>query len=274
MKMKKYLSIMLGVLLTLSLQSCFVNPDYNEEVAFKMRPWFFGDNDVSETPATDLTFYALTSTPVTFNMLPVKYSLKYEDLQSDNNTLLDFTADVYIQIQKGKTPELLRNYGENWYETFMRPFIDKKIRNYVSMYNSFDLMSNKDVLDSLDRGIQNDLEEYVAQLNKEKEFPIIIKNVIMGRGLPNDEQKKEMNKTAAAIQAAETQRRTTEMEVARKEAEEARAMADRAYMDKMNLNASQFIQLRAWDVIEKKQGANIDVLVGAGETQEMWNIKR
>ena len=59
MKMKKYLSIVLGVLLTLSLQSCFVNPDYNEEVAFKMRPWFFGDNDVSETPATDLTLHSM-----------------------------------------------------------------------------------------------------------------------------------------------------------------------------------------------------------------------
>lgn len=62
-------------------------------------------------------------------------------------------------------------------------------------------------------------------------------------------------------------------EVARKDAEEARAMADRTYIDKMNLNASQFIQLRAWNVIEKKQGANIDVLVRSSGTQEMWNIK-
>lgn len=62
-------------------------------------------------------------------------------------------------------------------------------------------------------------------------------------------------------------------EVARKDAEEARAMVDRTYIDKMNLNASQFIQLRAWNVIEKKQGANIDVLVRSSETQEKWNIK-
>lgn len=48
---------------------------------------------------------------------------------------------------------------------------------------------------------------------------------------------------------------------------------DKAYMTELNLSPSQFIQLRSWDVIEKKEGANIDVLVGSGETP-MWNIKQ
>ena len=44
-------------------------------------------------------------------------------------------------------------------------------------------------------------------------------------------------------------------------------------MTELNLSPAQFIQLRAWDVIEKKNGANIDVLFGGGETP-MWNIRR
>ena len=43
-------------------------------------------------------------------------------------------------------------------------------------------------------------------------------------------------------------------------------------MNTMNLSPSQFIQLRQWDVIEKKDGA-IDVLVGGSEVP-MWNIKQ
>ena len=39
------------------------------------------------------------------------------------------------------------------------------------------------------------------------------------------------------------------------------------------LTPDQYIQLRAWDIIEKKQGANIDVLFD-GSAQHMWNIKR
>ena len=75
-----------------------------------------------------------------------------------------------------------------------------------------------------------------------------------------------MNKTAAAIQAKQTQEKRVEME-------NARAIADKAYMNAMNLSPSQFIQLRQWDVIEKKDGENIDVLVGGSEVP-MWNIKQ
>ena len=75
-----------------------------------------------------------------------------------------------------------------------------------------------------------------------------------------------MNKTAAAIQAKQTQEKRVEME-------NARTIADKAYMNAMNLSPSQFIQLRQWDVTEKKDGANIDVLVGGSEVP-MWNIKQ
>jgi len=54
--------------------------------------------------------------------------------------------------------------------------------------------------------------------------------------MPNSEQLCEMNKTAAAIQAKQTQEKRVEME-------NARAIADKAYMNAMNLSPSQFIQL-------------------------------
>ena len=44
-------------------------------------------------------------------------------------------------------------------------------------------------------------------------------------------------------------------------------------MNEMNLSAAQFIQLKAWDIIATKQGANIDVLFNAQGTNQMWNIK-
>ena len=41
----------------------------------------------------------------------------------------------------------------------------------------------------------------------------------------------------------------------------------------MGLTAEQFISLKAWDVINSKQGANIDVLFDGGASSTMWNIK-
>ena len=135
-------------------------------------------------------------------------------------------------------------------------------------------MSNREVLANFDKKLQETMVKYVEELSKKQgEFPITINQVVTDRVMPNSEQLREMNKTAAAIQAKQTQEKRVEMENARAKAENARAIADKAYMNAMNLSPSQFIQLRQWDVIEKKDGANIDVLVGGSEVP-MWNIKQ
>ena len=193
---------------------------------------------------------------------------------SNDNTPLDVNMYMVMQIKKGHTPELLKNYGENWYSTFIEPYFRNKVREYVSSCSPFDLMSNREVLAKFDNQLKSDLQKYIDNLSKTKGyFPLEIQQVITDRVMPNKEQLEEMNKTAASIQAKQTQEKRAEMELARAKAERKKALADKSYMSELNLSHSQFIQLRAWDVIEKKQGANIDVLVGGGETP-MWNIRR
>ena len=92
--------------------------------------------------------------------------------------------------------------------------------------------------------------------------------------IPNKAQMTEMNNTDAQIQAKQTQERRYEMQLAREKTEKQRAVADKAYQKEMGLSMEQFISLRAWDVIEKKQGANIDVLFNSNSTEKMWNIRR
>lgn len=64
------------------------------------------------------------------------------------------------------------------------------------------------------------------------------------------------------------------MEQSRESAELQRAISDKAYQQEMGLTSAQFIQLKAWDIIEKKKGANIDVLFNAESTDKMWNIRK
>jgi hypothetical protein len=75
------------------------------------------------------------------------------------------------------------------------------------------------------------------------------------------------------LTAKVTQDREAEVQMARGKAERERAKADRAYMEQLDLTIGQFIELRKWEVIEKKKDANIDVVVGDSPTQ-MWNIRR
>ena len=273
--MKKYLLFLMTVVITMfTLSSCkFTNPSYDEEVALKMKPWFFGDTRVYDTPVNDLTMMAMTTDAVHFYILPHKVEFKFDDLLSNDNTPLDVSMYMVIQVQKGHTPELLKNYGEDWYKTFIEPYFKNKVREYVSTCSPFDLMSNREVLKKLDDDIAVSMRQYIAQLSKTKGyFPVEIQQVTTDRVMPNSEQLEEMNKTAAAIQAKQTQEKRAEMELARAKAEKNKAIADKAYMNELSLSPQQFIQLKAWDVIDKKQGANIDVLVGSGETP-MWNIK-
>jgi regulator of protease activity HflC (stomatin/prohibitin superfamily) len=83
-----------------------------------------------------------------------------------------------------------------------------------------------------------------------------------------------MNNTAKAVQAKQTQDREAEVQIARGKAERERAKADKAYREELGLTTDQFIELRKWEVIEKKKDANIDVLVGGDNTAQMWNIRR
>lgn len=274
--MKKILLFLITVMITLfTMSSCkFTNPSYDEEVALKMKPWFFGDTRVYDTPVNDLTVMAMTTDAVHFYILPQKMEFKFDDLLSNDNTPLDVSMYMVIQVQKGHTPELLKNYGEDWYKTFIEPYFKNKVREYVSTCSPFDLMSNREVLKKLDDNIAVAMRQYIAQLSKTKGyFPVEIQQVTTDRVMPNSEQLEEMNKTAAAIQAKQTQEKRAEMELARAKAEKNKAIADKAYMNELALSPQQFIQLRAWDVIASKQGANIDVLVGSGETP-MWNIKQ
>lgn len=274
--MKKIVTfIATAIFVVTALTRCsFTNPSYDEEVALKMKPWFVGSTGVDPNPVNDLTCIAWTTSAVSFYILPQKVEFKFDDLLSNDNTPLDVSMYMVLQVQKGHTPELLQNYGEDWYKTFIEPYFKNKVREYVSTCSPFDLMSNREVLNKLDTEIAKSMRIYIHQLSKTRgNFPVTIQQVTTDRVMPNKEQLDEMNKTAAAIQAKQTQEKKAEMELARAKAEKNKAIADKAYMNELALSPQQFIQLRAWDVIASKQGANIDVLVGSGETP-MWNIKQ
>lgn len=278
--MKKFFSkfvfaIMFAVCTIVSMTSCHgVMPDADEESVLIDKPWFFGHGGVDDDPVTTgCTWCWWSTSSETFKVVPVRYDEKFDDIFSNSNTALDFSSYITIQIISGKTPVLLKNYGTKWYENN----IQVKYRNYtreeVSKYSPYDLISNREVLNTIDSVVISKMNAYLATLSKEKEFPIIIKAVVTGAASPNKEQLAEMNRTAALIQKKESEQRNKEMEMIRAEAETARATADKAYMNAMNLNADQFIQLKYIEMIASKKDASIDVLIGAG-SNPMWNIKR
>ena len=276
--MKKIFSIfVMSLVLVLGISSCTsVTPDAGQEAVKVHKPWFFGTGGVDMTPVeTGLEYTWLSTDYVIVGMLPTKYDEKLDDVTSNDNTLLDFNTQIQLQVQDNKSPILIKNYGENWYTNVIQEVYRNTVRNYISKFGPFDLMSNREVLDSINVAVKKDMENHIATLTKKSgELPITVVNVLVGRAIPNDMQKAEMNRTAAATQAKRTEESRKEMLEAKEAAERQRAIADKAYQDELGLTTDQFIQLRAWEIIKEKQGANIDVMFNADRTNTMWNIRR
>ena len=274
--MRKFTWWCIALLFSVVMTSCHgVRPEAGEESVLIYKPWFFGHGGVDMDPVqTGLTWCWWSTSSETFKIIPQKNQVDMEDLVSNDNTPLDFHTVIITQIKSGKSPILLQNYGLDWFNTNLYNHYCNRVRDYVSQHSPFDLMSNREVLNEIDNKLLAEMRAFIADLSKEKEFPVEIKQVVIGKAIPNKEQLEEMNRTAKAVQAKQTQDRETEVQVAREKAERQRAIADKAYMREMGLNPQQFIQLKAWDIIAQKQGANIDVLFNADATMKMWNVKQ
>lgn len=273
----KYLAGFIFMFSSMILGSCTsVTPDYGQEAVLVHKPWFFGHGGVDENPVeTGLAYTWLSTDYVIVNMLPQKYDETLDDVTSNDNTLLDFNTQIQLQVKDDKSAVLIANYGLNWYDNVVRERYRNTVRNYISKYGPFDLMSNREVLDSINQMVKIDIEEHIAAVSKKSgELPVDVIDVLVGRAIPNDKQKEEMNLTAAATQAKRTEESRREMLIAKEAAERQRAIADKAYQEELGLTTDQFIQLRAWEIISEKQGANIDVMFNADGTSKMWNIRR
>lgn len=275
--MKKFLAMFsIAIMAMFSLTSCIgcttVNAD--EETVLIDKPWFFGHGGVQKKAVeTGLEWIWWSTDTETFKIIPIKHQVDMNDLFSDDNTPLDFHTIIITQIEKGKTPILLQNYGVDWFNTNIYNEYCNLVRDHISQHSPFDLMSNRAILNDIDAKVLKQMQDFVAKLSKEKEFPIIIRQVTIGKATPNEKQLEEMNNTAKAVQAKQTQEREAEVQLAREKAERQRAKADKAYMEEMHLSTSDFISLKWIETIAAKNGANIDVLVG-GNSTSMWNVRR
>lgn len=267
--MKKFLTMFLFAFATMmSLTSCIgcTTVDADEETVLIDKPWFLGHGGVQSEPVeTGLEWIWWSTDTETFKIVPFKHQVDMDDLFSDDNTPLDFHTIIITQIQKGKSPILLQNYGTDWFNTNLYNYYCNLVRDHISQHSPFDLMSNRAILNEIDAKILKQMQDFVAELSKEKEFPVTIKQVTIGKATPNKEQLAEMNKTAKAVQAKQTQEREAEVQAAREKAEKQRAIADKAYISSLNLSVAQYIELRKWEVIEKKN-ASLIVNVGGNST--------
>jgi regulator of protease activity HflC (stomatin/prohibitin superfamily) len=278
--MKNIKLILLAATVCLLSSCSLASVDGGQEGVFIKKPWFFGKGGVDTEALTEGSTWKVISTDfVVYSMVNEKHEELFNDIASDDHTLMDIPAYVTTKIKTGKSPILHMNYGSDWYENNIKEFFSKKIRAFVSTYDMASLIGEREIYDDVEANIKKEMTEYISELSKDREFPIEIVQVFVGKAEPDEQVREELNNTAIKMQQKHTELMKQEMEKERKKTEHLRAEADMEYQRTMNLTAAQFIQLRGLELenqkiemIKNKPNVNVDVMLG--NTTPMWDIKQ
>ena len=252
-----------------------VTVDGDEEAVLVKQPWIFGSGGVDETPVEPgQTWTALTTHEVIFKTTPVTYKETFDDLITDDNTPVDLDLYVELQVVKGKTPELYKAFGVDWYQNNIAPTIRQLVRDKASQYKMFDLAGNREVLTNVEKYVFDNLAEHM----KKKGISVMLNRAIMGKVTPPAQVLEETERTAAQNQSVLTQAARAKAEDARKDAEVKKAIADNAYKNQMNMTIDQYMELRGLEIEKEKvellkKNPNATIIFGGLPTTYSVNKK-
>ena len=205
------------------------------------KPYFFGHEGVRPQPLTEGRILLFrTSSTESVRMTPQSTPIKVDDFSSKDNILLDFETTVQWKVTDAVS--LVKNFGAtDWLNNNLRNQYLSLVRDSVKKYAMSDMMSDIATAQEIDNEVTDGIRKLVA----EEKLPVIIMNVSLGRAKPNESVLQQMNDTAAQQQRQKTLVAATQAEKQREQEQIAKARADNAYRNAMNLSPEQFIQLEA-----------------------------
>lgn len=262
--MKKQITLILFAFIV-TLTSCYrVQPDPGQESVLVYKPFIFGHGGVDEDPiSTGSTWCWATTDHKEFIITPITITENFENMIPADNTPVSFSAYLKVQIKKGETPTLYKNFGEHWYEHNLQASFRTMVRDKASAFKMFDLASKREISSQLEKDIYKDIVEYAKRVN----LPIEVMQVSIGAITPPEQVLTETKLTAAQNQSVLTQNARATAELSRKQAEINKAIADMAYQDQMKMTIDQYLHLRQLEIEKEKvelikDNKNVSIIFG------------
>lgn len=242
------LSIITGIMMTMT--SCYrVKPDAGQESVLIMQPFIFGHGGVDEDPvSTGASWCWATTDHKEFNITPQTITEEFDNMIPSDNTPVSFSAYLKVQIKKGQTPILYKNFGETWYSNNIQATFRTLVREKACVHKMFDLASKREISAKLEVDILALMQDYVKKIN----LPVEVMQVSIGAITPPSEVLFETKQTAAQNQSILTQNARKNAEDARKDAEVSKAIADKSYQTQMNMTVDQYLALRQLEIEKEK----------------------
>lgn len=246
--------------------SCkFAAPDADEVAVLVKKPWFFGHGGVSETPIKSGNTWCVITTDIQyFKVVPITKTEEFADMIPRDNTPVSFNAYLKFQIDATKAPILYEKYGKDWYENSIAASFRTLVRDNACKYTMFELASNRTVLSTIEQETYNKIKKYVDDLG----IPVTILQVSIGKVTPPNEVLAETKNTAAQNQSRLTQEARAIAELARKQAEINKAIADKSYKAEMGMTIAEYLHLRQIEIEKEKvelikDNRNVSIIFGS-----------
>ena len=263
--MKKSKLLTLALALSVIMTSCYrVTPNPGEESVLIYKPYFFGHGGVDDMPiSTGAEWCVFTTEHKEFQITPTTITEDFVNMIPSDNTPVSFSAYLKIQIQKGNTPMLYKNFGAEWYNNSLQATFRTMVRDKASAFKMFDLASKREISSQLEKDIYSDILKYAAKIK----IPVDILQVSIGAITPPDQVLTETKNTAAQNQSILTQQARANAELSRKQAEVNKAIADKAYQQQMSMSTDQYLHLRQLEIEKEKvelikDNKNVTVIFG------------
>jgi regulator of protease activity HflC (stomatin/prohibitin superfamily) len=218
-------------------KSVTVSP--GNEVVFIDQPYFFGHQGIrKETLKSGRKLIWNSTQTEEVTVVPQSITVNFDDISSKDNILLDFSTTVQFQVTDPAA--MLANFGKGWFDNNVRNQYSMIVRQAVKSQEMGKLMSDPQTATTVDQQVTDAVRTAV----QDAKLPVRILDVTLGRAKPNDNVLVQMNQTAAEQQRQKTLVAATAAEDQRAKSEQARATADNAYRNAMQMNPEQFVRLQ------------------------------
>lgn len=231
----------IGLFSLLLIAGCsYTSPDAGHERVLTAKPFIFGHGGVDPEPVrTGASFIAWSTDAVDVNMQPVRYTVNFKDFMSSDGVPIE--VDTALILKVTDSVEMISKFGPDWYANNIESEFGNNIRQQVRLYGMNEMAIQTTAVGNVQTKVQASLEGYIKQRN----MPLVVIAVIIGKVLPPDAVKFQRIETATQEQRKQTEMQKQLAEDARKGAETSRASADNAYRNALGLSAEQFVQLES-----------------------------
>jgi len=213
-----------------------VEPGHNLVVVDK--PYMWGHEGVQPKPITEGRVLLWRSSSVyDVVMTPQAEHVKFDDFSSGDNILLDFESTIQYQVTNAV--DLVSHFGDKWFANDVNRQYAAIVREALKKKTMTQMMSDAVAAQDVDNEVTGALQRLV----QDQKLPVRILGVSLGRAKPNENVLLQMNETAAQQQRQKTLSAAAIAEGNREVEQIAKAKADNAYRNAMQLSPDMFIQL-------------------------------